>query len=354
MATLLTATTFNGVKVCQASSNTNTITGNGAGISFGGTSVRNTIFGYKTSSQSTNSCDTTAMGNEALGGISGAPVDFCRTVAIGSCAMANSDSSNGNAALGFQTMQNLGVNSNGNVAVGSYAGKSLAANATHNTFIGFNAGYATSSGSRNTGVGWNALCAINNGNDNTGIGNLSLCALGNGNGNIAIGYKAGRSVVNASNTIAIGHNSTTSDTNGHTVAGNSSMTSFKVPVSWTTLSDRRDKSDIADLDANLGLNFVRRLRPVKFNFDFRDSYVKECGFPFGTKDGSLKQTIETYGFIAQEMEEVLSGIGTDFEALNYNNDEDRYRLIYEGLIAPIVKSLQQTISRLEILESKVS
>lgn len=94
------------------------------------------------------------------------------------------------------------------------------------------------------------------------------------------------------------------------------------------------------------------MRPVKFNFDYRQAYVDKCGFEFGTKDGTLKQDFETYGFIAQEIESTLNSIQTHFDALD-KNDDGNYSLEYENLISPIVKSLQQTIERLEFLESKV-
>lgn len=352
MATLLNGTTFNGVRVCQNSSPTNTIVGFEAGDAISGSACRNTIFGYQASKWSNNSCDTSVMGFKALGGEGGTNRDFCRTVAFGSYAMANAESSNDNVAVGYRTMFGLFPNANGNVALGSFAGLCLT-NGVCNTFAGYQAGYLTTDGQKNIAIGFCAMTSLTDGNVNIGIGNYSLCSVINGNGNIGIGYKAGSSVYTANNTISIGCNVTTSDNNGHTAVGGSSVTTFCTPTNWVTISDKRDKSDINVLNENLGLNFIRSLRPVKFNFDFRDVYVKKCGFEYGVKDGTLKQTIESYGFIAQEIEETINDLNVEFESLNYEEDGDNYRLIYEGLIAPIVKSLQQTINRLEILEDRV-
>jgi hypothetical protein len=352
MATLLNGTTFNGVRVCQNCSPTNTIVGFEAGDAISGTACRNTIFGYQASKWSNNSCDTSVMGFKALGGEGGSNRDFCRTVAFGSYAMSNASSSNDNVAVGFKTMKNLGVNANGNVALGSFAGYGLNAGVC-NTFAGYKAGCATSNGEKNVAIGYCAMTSLSNGNTNIGIGNFALCSVGNGSGNIGIGYRTGSSVVGANNTISIGCNVTTSDNNGHTAVGGSSVSTFCTATPWVTISDKRDKSDINVLNENLGLNFIRNLRPVKFNFDFRENYVKKCGFEYGVKDGTLKQTIESYGFIAQEIEQTMNNLNVEFESLNYEEDGDNYRLIYEGLISPIVKSLQQTINRLEILEDKV-
>lgn len=352
MATLQNGSTFNGVRVCQNSSATNTIVGFEAGNAISSTACRNTIFGYQASKFSCNSCDTSVMGFKALGGV-GSNRNFCRTVAFGSCAMSDSGASNDNVAVGFSAMKTSAPGANGNVVVGSEAGFNLNAG-SFNTFVGYMAGCSTNNGTKNTAIGYRAMTSLCDGNQNIGIGIYSLCGVINGSGNIGIGYRAGFNVVNVNNTIAIGQNVSTSNNNGHTVVGGPFVTTFCSPTAWSVISDRRDKSDISPLNENLGLNFIRKLRPVKFNFDFREVYVKKCQVEYGIKDGTLAQTIESYGFIAQEIEKNINDLNVEFESLNYEEDGDNYRLIYEGLVAPIIKSLQQTIIRLEILENQVN
>lgn len=356
MATLLACSTFNCVRVWGGPGTviTNTIVGCCAGESISTLSADNTIFGYKAACDFQDLYSNSVMGAFALSSGNG-PTAGCvkSNVAFGACSMKNVDADVCyNTAIGTSTLQS--GNPQFNVAVGH---KSMCVGSMFgdkNTFVGYGAGCGGSQigGSCNIGIGSKVMQSIFNGNCNIGVGYKTLTALENGNGNIAIGTCSGCSVIGADDTIAIGYNATTSNSNGHTVAGNSSMTCFIVSSNWTNLSDGRDKTDIELLSDNLGLNFIRNLRPVKFNFDYRDKYVRECGFEYGVKDGTLKQNIETYGFIAQEIESTLNNIGTHFDSVS-KNELGSYGMEYEHLISPIVKSLQQTIQRLEILESKV-
>ena len=75
---------------------------------------------------------------------------------------------------------------------------------------------------------------------------------------------------------------------------------------WTNVSDRRDKTNIEDLDEKLGLAFIRNLETVSFNFDHRDRYVRECGYEYGVKDSTLADLKKSYGFIAQQMKELVN------------------------------------------------
>jgi hypothetical protein len=356
MATLLACSTFNCVRVWGGPSNliTNTIVGCFAGQSISSTGGDNTIFGYKAGCDFQDQYGNSVMGAYAMSSGNGAtPGNVKFNVAFGACSMKNVDANVCyNTAIGTSTLQ-CG-NPQFNVAIGHQSMFNGSMNGDKNTFVGYQAGCGGSQigGSCNIGIGGKSLQSINNGSCNIGVGYKALNSLTNGNGNVAVGTCSGANINNANDTIAIGYGATTSDFGGHTVAGNSSMTCFIVSSAWTNLSDGRDKTDIEPLNDNLGLNFIRNLRPVKFNFDYRDNYVKKCGFEFGVKDGTLKQDIESYGFIAQEIESTLNNIGTHFDSVS-KNELGNYGMEYEHLISPIVKSLQQTIQRLEILESKV-
>lgn len=346
MANLLTNSTFNTIRVATLGSDTNIVAGRCAwGTTTSVTGLRNTIFGYKALAYgATGTTNTTAVGYKALYS-SGT---HCSSTAIGAKSMYNAYASTRNTAVGFGTLD--AVSSCYNTAIGSCAGAALT-NGGSNTFVGFRAGSTIGEGNSNTGIGAFALTAAGtNANGNIAVG---FCALANaqGDNNIAVGYKAGFSVNNASNTISIGCCSTAADFDNHTAAGNSGCSTFCVGIGWTTLSDCRDKTDIETLDTNLGLNFIRKLRPVKYNFDFRDKYVRECNFEYGTKDGTLANEKKSYGFIAQEMETALTEVSSSFDALNYNSDEDHYRLIYTDLIAPVIQAVQDTLTRLETLEN---
>lgn len=356
MATLLDGSTFNGVRLWGGNGTlvTNTIFGTYAGDNINSSCPDNTIVGFSAGRDLQDAKGNSIMGAYAFkpgGGPAAGYTDF--NVVVGADAMRNANPpASYNTAIGFQTMFTAN-NECYNTAIGYKVMRDSHGN--KNTFVGFRTGQGTGAGNAdfNVGVGVRSLGSISNGIKNVAVGPYALCSVGNGNNNIAIGFNAGINVVNATDTIAIGYNSKTSDNGGHTAAGSSTNTCFRLGAgSWTNLSDRRDKSDIELLPDSLGLNFVRSLRPVKFNFDYRQAYVDKCGFEFGTKDGTLKQDFETYGFIAQEIESTLNSIQTHFDALD-KNDDGNYSLEYENLISPIVKSLQQTIERLEFLESKV-
>jgi len=106
-----------------------------------------------------------------------------------------------------------------------------------------------------------------------------------------------------------------------------------------------------DLDEKLGLAFIRNLETVSFNFDHRDRYVRECGYEYGTKDNTLADPKKSYGFIAQQMKQLVESLDTTFDAVGYTEEQDAYRLTYEAMIAPLVKAVQQTSQRLETLEA---
>jgi hypothetical protein len=238
------------------------------------------------------------------------------------------------------------------------------------TALGHSALYSNTTGDCNVAVGRSSLCAnitgINNvavgvlalttnekGNCNVAIGNCALSG-STSNCNIGIGWLAGAcGVTTVTNTISIGTLASTSTTNNHTVWGNASNSVLNcVYAAWTNVSDCRDKTDIQELPTNLGLNLIKKLRPVKFKWDHRDVYVMNCGFEYGQKDGTLKGEKDHYGLIAQELKNALDELNVTFDALNYTQEQDAYRLTYEELIAPIIKSIQELEERVSNLENQ--
>ena len=355
MANLLDNTYFANVRVVNCGDGTSLFVGNQAGqqIFSNGAYCCNTFFGACAGFGLVAGSSNTLFGSMALYGI-GAVASTSNNVVIGHRAMwQTQNNSNKNIAIGVFSMQNNN-SSNENVALG-YKAMWQTQNTSQNVFAGYCAGGALASGSRNVGIGYRALRCATSTNYNVALGRNSLYNVANGNANIGIGTNAGNGVVNSSYTISVGYGATTTDNAGHTIAGSNAVTLHQVQGNaWAIASDSRDKTDIIQLNNNLGLNFIRNLRPVKFNLDIRETYVTQCGFEFGEKDGTLKREDESYGFIAQEMEETLNDLDVEFDALKFNEDKSKYMLTYDNLIAPIVKSLQQTIERLEYLESKVN
>src|SRR5699024_2236228 len=126
-------------------------------------------------------------------------------------------------------------------------------------------------------------------NHNTAIGTSAGASLLTGNRNTFIGQNAGTSLTDVSTVTAIGYNALNAKgmdgfTNITGVGQNSSVTGsnqLQLGNSTTdvyafnavqTRSDERDKKDIKDSD--LGLEFINKLRPVKYKWNLRDGSMK--------------------------------------------------------------------------------
>ena len=102
----------------------------------------------------------------------------------------------------------------------------------------------------------------------------------------------------------------------------------------------------------MGLRFIKKLRPVSFNWDHRDTYVRECGYEYGKKDGTLASDRKDYGFVAQEVYQLLTDLNVEFDGLGHDSDKEAYRIGYESFIGPIVKAIQELENRVAELEEK--
>jgi hypothetical protein len=119
-----------------------------------------------------------------------------------------------------------------------------------------------------------------------------------------------------------------------------------------TVSDERQKIEIADSD--LGLDFVKALRAVKYKMSVAERFVTELGadgLPVATETRAGERF--HYGLIAQEVREAIPQNG-DFAGwvLSDKNDpQSRQALRYQQFIAPIIKAIQQLDARVEQLET---
>jgi hypothetical protein len=196
--------------------------------------------------------------------------------------------------------------------------------------------------------------ANTSGLDNTAVGRLSFCSNTTGTHNVALGSGAQSSTTCTCYTIAVGASACTSATTGHTVWGSSANNVCNcVYAAWSTVSDCRDKTNIQTLPSKLGLDLIKKLRPVAFNWDHRDTYVRECKYEYGTKDGNLASTKEHYGLIAQELKSTLEELNVKFDGLGHDDEKDAYRVTYEELIPSMIKAIQELNTRLEVVEEKV-
>jgi hypothetical protein len=335
---------------------------------------------------STNSGNI-AMGVNSLRGVTTGDYN----VAVGYKALCSVTTGNGNTAAGY-----LAGCTTTTGACNTFLGyktylPTAAAGCSCNTAIGFCA-QRTTIGNRNTAIGTCAqtqtgACSTSSNdvaigyrggfvtcyNSNVAIGTCtkaygysvmvgknrygSACSTAVGHGpygtgicSISLGYC---SQAGGTNTIAIGCGVINGNSN-HIQWGNSSNNVKNcIWPTWGTLSDQRDKTNIQSLDFKYGIEFIKKLKPKSFNWDNRETYVRECGFEFGQKDGTLTNSEENYGFMAQEIDKTIEELDIKFDALK-GKEKDAFRLTYSAFIAPMIKTVQEIATRLELLDQEIT
>lgn len=317
--------------------------------------------------------------------------------AFGRFALANNGSCTLNTGLGTRTIQQggyamtglgyrAGVYNSGaswNTLVGSSAGANSYSN-SNKTAIGVFAGYfqspdsvsiGNSSNTTNTNkpgsvaMGIYANCADGGtsvghraGQFRTSFATINIGAFaGQYNtsypSNISIGHYTGRFTAGAANIIHVGwyaYNHNGYGTPNQTSIGRANNQTACVWVGWSNVSDNRDKTGITPLTDNLGINFVRKLRPVTYNWDKRVHYQDKCGYEYGIKDGTLAEDTEDYGFIAQEVEVAAHQLGEKFDAIAYGDYQDAYSVSYLEFVAVLTKALQKINDDLDLIENHLT
>jgi autotransporter adhesin len=258
----------------------------------------------------------------------------CRQIAIGACALYSSTTGNSSIAIGHNANTYNATNS---IAIG----RGAIASQNRGVAIGLN---ATVGGENSVAIGASSR------SDNANSVAIGYRARAEGCCSIAIGYNI-KTLYD--NQISIGSNFANYCCAGTITMGNTSNNTYNcIYVDWTYCSDRNEKTNIQALPYNFGLPFIKKLRPVKFNWDIREKYVEKCGFEFGQKDGTLAQEKENYGLIAQELEQVLQELNLRFDGLTKN--DKRYHLASTNLLAPLVKSIQQLSVKLEAIKERLT
>jgi hypothetical protein len=246
----------------------------------------NTFIGKSVASQGIAITSCVGIGKEALK----YAVSLTDSVVIGNSAAETTTTAAELVALGHRALYGNTTGSS-NVAVGPYAGQQ---NTTgyNNTYIG-----------KNTGVG---------------VGNIT------GNNISLIGYQATPSANTVNNQVTL---------------GNASITSLRCAVtSITSLSDSRDKKDIAPLI--YGIDFVNALNPVAFTWNSRD----------GSKVG-----IKSSGFLAQDLKSTQDSFNAaDTLNLVHDVNPDKLEATYGNLIPVLVKAVQELSQKVSVLEAQLA
>lgn len=250
--------------------------------------------------------------------------------AIGNSALAFTTTGTGNVAVGHSALL-LNTTGIGNIAIGRDSSK-LNTIGSGNVSIGFNTLSSNTEGNGNTTVGELSMLDNTTGFHNSAYGSYALRDNTTGSNNTAIGYNAGQTITTGENNTFIGKNAWgASPTENNTITlGDSNITTLRCQVtSITSLSDGRDKSNIEE--STYGLELLKSLKPVTFEWD--------------TRDGS-KKGIKDLGFIAQDLKEL------DDEYLNlvYSENPEKLEATYGRLIPVLVKAIQELTDKVEELE----
>lgn len=302
-------------------------------------------------------------------------------VGIGYGVMQENTEGSYNVGIGYGVL-NGSIASSYNIGIGMYAGNSIISG-RYNIAIGYRA-LCKNTGQGNYGsiaIGKSALDESTTGYQNVAIGESALEYNKTGTSNVAIGTNALR-YGDYGNTIGIGYDVAVTG-NSQAQIGNSSVTVYCYGAVQNR-SDQRDKTDIQD--TKLGLDFILKLRPREFRWDYREDYInqkakeKELGdienlkitekekkkkrdeilkkysLENVVKDGKQKGWRLHQGFIAQEVFQVMRELGVDFGGYqdhSINGGRDVLSLGYEEFISVIVKGIQEQQKQIEELKSKI-
>lgn len=293
----------------------------------------------------------------------------CNT-ALGCDSLNKNTTGNNNIAVGYEALyENLaGTN---NVAIGNHALKNNAGwynvaighdslknnlDTRRNIAVGTASLYCNTEGWTNVALGADALNKNTTGNNNVALGDSALCDNETGSYNTAIGHDSLRNNNNYGWCTGLGRNSAVTGHN-QVQLGSTDETTYCYG-SIQNRSDERDKVDIRETD--LGLDFIKALRPVKFRWNYREAYkeINEEGNTIHLKnDGSKARKRFHEGLIAQEVKRVMDDMGVEFAGYqdhSVNGGEDVLSIGYMELISPLIKAVQELSKEVENLKAYIA
>jgi hypothetical protein len=192
-------------------------------------------------------------------------------------------------------------------------------------------------GTNNVCIGTNSGRNLTTGSNNTLIGTVSATTtvlVTSGSNITTLGYLAAPTTATVSNQVTL---------------GNSSVTSLRCQVTTiTALSDARDKTNIIDLP--VGLDFINKLRPVKFTWAMREKDFDENGDEIINPNNG----VDNAGFIAQELDEVETSENVDFLHLVLKDNPDKMEASYGKLLPVMVKAIQELSAKVESLTQELT
>ena len=248
----------------------------------------------------------------------------------------------------------------GSIALGDY---SSTGSYNYSTAIGY---YSGCSNTYSTALGYNASSSAQYG---TAIGTSAKARYQYA---IGIGYNVS-GPTNASYT-HIGYSYTSTGRGLALGVGNSGYCYMNAAgSSWTSASDRRDKTDIEPLRDSL--NFIKQLRPVTYVMNNRDLYKSTFEYDDGTvvelfdeegyRNETKKKTRRFVGLVAQDLYQTMNEYyGSDnymdiVDWSGYDHPEeietnvDQYTIQYERLVPVLIKAVQELSSQVDELRAEI-
>ena len=327
----------------------NVVIGDGAGSSLiSGRS--NTLIGHDAGSDLSTRSYNTCIGYQSGSNFNG---NF-NTVIGGNAGLTGSASAANAVSVGYQA----GLASSG-ISVGYRAGSN--ATGSYTTYVGYET-MRTNQGAYNVGIGYKAGEDNDTGANNVYIGKQAGKANTSGAQKTCVGDTAG-STSTGSNVTLIGYNSQPSaaSSSNEITLGDSNVATLRCAVTTiTSLSDKRDKSEIKDLE--YGLDFIDKLQPREFVWDNRaeikqQDILDENGEPLLDEEGNIvTENVEFYssnkgkkdfGFIAQEVKE----LDNDTLRLVYSENLEKLEMSYGKLVPILVKAIQELKAEIELLKA---
>jgi hypothetical protein len=179
--------------------------------------------------------------------------------------------------------------------------------------------------------GYQAVFTSTTGYGNTALGHGAGYGISTGYYNTIVGYDAGDGITTGYHNTAIGYNAQVPTATGSNQVriGDAAVSYAGIQVAWTVTSDKRWKHDIQP--SNLGLEFINNLKPV--------SYIR---------NNSIHNTRE-YGFIAQDLEQILNSSGSADNGIINKDDNGMLSVRYNDLLAPLVKAVQEQQTQIDAL-----
>ena len=273
-----------------------------------------------------------------------------------------------NVGIGVFAGQNITTASD-NTIVGNYAGNSLTTGA-NNIIMGYKAGLDLTTGNTNTLIGPRTGGNLTTADNNTAMGVDAMEDATTAFSNSCFGSNAGANLTGGSNNLLLGKEAGKSGMPGgqlttaanKIVLGNSSIDQLNCQVALSVASDERDKTDFTNLD--LGLDFVKQMKPYTYKWDKRINYVDwdtnpDTDLDTITHDGTHKEAQLDVGFKAQDVETLEKAAGYDKDnktnlTINLSEDGKQYSMKYEKLVPVLVKAIQELSMQVEELKTKLN